>query len=104
MIDAYTWTAIVLRILAAIGILCVIVWQIHLLKPPVRNQWIRYVMLGLETIMFSNYMQSLLINFWRQPDGNLTENARHFSLIYNALSGLSSVVLTIILYRKSLQK
>lgn len=104
MIDRYAQVAIVLRLLSAIGIVFLVGWQIKLLKPPIRNQWIRYVMIFLMLVMLGNYIQSLVLNFYRQADGNLSTTARHFGLIYTAVSGLVSVVLVGILYFKNLNK
>lgn len=104
MIDSYGWATIVIRILSALTILSVIYLQIRKLKPPVKNQWIQYVMLWLALVMLSNYLLTLVLNFYRQPDGNLTQTARHFSQVYNAVAGLSSSILVNVLYRKPLDK
>lgn len=104
MIDSYNWIAITLRVMSLLGVLFLMGWQIKLLKPPVRNQWIRYVMIGLMSVMAVNYAQSLVLNFYRQADGNLSLNARHFSLLFTALSGVVSVILVGILYLRNLDK
>lgn len=104
MIDSYAWVAIVLRIISITIALTLIVHQIRLLKPPVLNQWIRYVMLGLLIFMFFNYGQALFLNFFRQGDGNLSVNARHFSQISTSLAGLASIILAALLYVKRLDK
>ena len=104
MIDSYGWVTITLRALSAFVAFVLIIWQIKIMKPPVKNQWIKYIMLGLVFIMFLNYNQSLILNFFRQPDGNLSINARHFNQIATALVGLASISLVSLLYIRDLDK
>jgi len=101
MIDNYTRTAIFLRAVTTVIFAVVLYKQLKLLRPVTAVQWVKYLLIVLVCIMLSNAILSLSLNFFRQEDGNLSQNARHVSLVLNSLSGLtSSLGYAILYYRK----
>lgn len=101
MIDNYTRTVIFLRAVTTVIFAIVLYKQLRLLRPVTAVQWVKYLLIVLVCIMLSNAILSLSLNFFRQEDGNLSQNARHVSLVLNAIYGLaSSLGYAILYYRK----
>lgn len=101
MIDNYTKTAIVLRAITTILLAVVLVKQLKLLRPVTKVQWVKVILITIVTIMLSNSVLALALNFFRQEDGNLSPNARHISLVWNAVSGVAAATgYAILYYRK----
>ena len=98
MIDNYTRTAMFLRAVTVVMLTVVLIKQLKLMQPRTKVQWVKFLLIGLVTLMLSNAILSLTLNFFRQEDGNLSATARHTSLVVNALAGLASATGYFILY------
>ena len=100
MIDSYATVAIVLRAFAAIGFVIVLYKQIKLLRPITSLQYLKHLLVLLTGTMLFNAILSIYTNVYRQDDGNLIPNARHVSLIFNAVSGLCAAIILLIIYKE----
>lgn len=97
MIDNYAIITIIIRAIA-IGLLVVVLKrQIELIKSPTLLRFKILLMTLVAIILFGNVF-SILTNLFRQPDGNLYENVRHISMVWNSISALSSGIILNMLY------
>jgi len=100
MIDNYTKAAIAMRAITLVVLLVVGYKQVQLMRPVTTIQWVKVIMLLLVAFMLGNAILSLIVNFFRQTDGNLRPNVRHVSLIFNSGVGLASALALAVLYFK----
>lgn len=104
MIDNYAKVSILIRGITAFILILILIKQIKLLSRNIRDQWIKYVLMTLVMLVLANTLWSLFINFYRGDDGNLVQKARHYSLIFNSMSGLLSAIGWAILYKNDSQE
>lgn len=100
MIDNYAWAAIVLRVITLFVSVFVVSRIYQLTRKRTRDQWIKYVLAFLISVVIFNASFALVINAFRESDGNLAKNTRHLSLIFTSSSGLASILGWYILLRK----
>lgn len=100
MIDNYAWVAIFIRSITLVIAFFVIrrIW--YLTKRRTRDQWIKYIFAFLIAVVTFNACFSLVINAFRESDGNLARDIRHMSLIFTSSSGLASIIGWYVLLRK----
>lgn len=92
MIDTYAKATIIIRIIAVILLTCVLVKQHRTFKT--RNLlWLKVLMMALVSLVLFGNVLSITLNIFRQSDGNLYQNARHVSMIWNALSAVAMGVI-----------
>ena len=98
MIDNYAKATILLRAVTTVILLAVFTKQIKLMRPQTKVQWVKVILLTVVAIMLSNAILALTLNFFRNDDGNLSDNARHISQVWNAISGVAAATGYFILY------
>lgn len=100
MIDGPAWYAIVFRSITLFVAVFVIrrIW--YLTKRRTRDQWIKYIFAFLISIVVLNAGFALVINFYRDSNGNLIKEIRQTSLILTSTSGLASIICWYVLLRK----
>lgn len=100
MIDGFAWYSIVIRLITLLVAVFVINRIYNLIIRVTKDQWIKYLLAFLITIVVGNAAWALGVNFFRQEDGNLRERVRHTSLVLTSTSGLASIIGWYVLLRK----
>ena len=93
MVDNYAKAAVFIRSIALIILITVAKQQHDQLSNKSKVQLIKWLLLALVVVMIFGNVLSILVNLFRQEDGNLLKNARHISTVWNALSVLAAGVL-----------
>jgi len=99
MLDTVAWVTIVIRSIALLVMLNVGHKQFKLLKTKSDVQYIKHLLIFLVLVIIFNHAWSLWANFFRTSDGNLRDDIRHLSMIFNATSGLASAIGWHVLYK-----
>jgi multisubunit Na+/H+ antiporter MnhB subunit len=100
MIDNYAIFSIVIPTVALIPFIIVLKKQYREIKRDNKLQWLKRLLLALVIIILAGDLIAILLNFFREPDGNLSAVVRKFSLIYNAVAFLSMAVVLNLIYSK----
>lgn len=99
MIDNYTVVSITIRVIAMALLLNVISVQIRLFVSQSDSlKRFRGYLTGTVLLAIAANALTIAANYYRQGDGNLTEDIRHISQIFNACSILATAVFYYLIY------
>lgn len=90
MVDAYSWFAIGVRIIASLLFIGVLYQQYKELR--IKNEELFPLKIRLTVtvvLLFLANILALVLNFYRQEDGNLIITARHLGVVLNAVATLA---------------
>lgn len=99
MIDNYTVVSITLRVIAMILFINVVSIQIRLfVTQSDALKRFRAYLTGTVLLAIAANTLTIAANYYRQGDGNLAEDIRHISQIFNACSILATAVFYYLIY------
>ena len=97
MIDPYAQATIIIRTVAVILLTCVLFKQYKTFKTH-NLFWLKVLMMSLVCLVLFGNVLSITLNLFRQSDGNLYQDARHISMIWNSLSAVAMGVILLKIY------
>lgn len=90
MVDGYGWFSIIVRTIALIIFLDVLFRQYRELRRKDNGLLSLKIRLTITVVLLlSANILSLVLNFYRQPDGNLLAHARQTGMVLNAIATLA---------------
>ena len=102
--DAYSWYSVVARGIVSCMFLALLYMQLRVLQANKTHEldWLRVALFVSNGFLFMGNVLALVLNLFRQGDGNFMELARHISLIVNptAMAGYVGLQLYIYLRKK----
>ena len=99
MVDNFSIFGIIVRAAAAVILILVIVMQLRLFSTKSQLDNFKKLLLDTSAILLVSNIITIILNFFRQEDGNLLEDARHISIIFSSVSMLLVAIVLYLIYK-----
>jgi len=99
MLDNYAIYGIALRSVALVIFILVIKMQLEQFKEKSNIEGLKKLLLATTILLIAGNVTAILVNFLRQSDGNLIEEARHVSTVFNATATLMISIALYLIYK-----
>lgn len=99
-LDTYAKIAMALRVAAVPSLLWVLHRQYKQIKDPQDPdlKGLKYLLFVCVVLILGGNLFSIMLNFFRQNDGNLMQDARHIGMVFNGVAILSTGVVLSLIY------
>lgn len=98
MIDNYAWFSIVCRTIALVIYGVVMYFQLEQIRMSKKLLTLKWTLFSLTVVALLANLLSLAVNLFRQADGNLVADIRHFAMVVNAIFVLFNATCWLLIY------
>lgn len=99
MVDNYAIYGIIIRSFALVVLILVVRMQIAQFSQKSELDGLKKLLLATTSLLIAGNLMAIFVNLLRQSDGNLIEEARHVSTIFNSTATLMVAIALYLIYK-----